>query len=68
MQKKRKSIDKVNMTRHTLNTIAGGFVEVGKTSSARKIYARTVMHVSQESPLEERYNLAIITFSKKDVE
>lgn len=56
------------MTHHTLNTIAIGFVGEGETSSARKIYARTMMHDRKEMPSKERDNQTTITFSKKDVE
>ena len=52
--------------RHTLNTIAGGFAGGGETSSARKRYARTVMHVEQRMTDESDDNPDIVTFSKKD--
>lgn len=55
------------MTRHTLNIIARGFAG-GEPSSARKRYARTMVHVRKKSPSEERENQTTITFSKKDVE
>ena len=67
-QKKGKSIDEICMTRHTLNTIPIGFAREGETSSARKRYARTMMHDRKESPSKERDNQTTITFSKKDVE
>ena len=53
-------------TRHTLNTIAGGFAGGGETSSARKRYARTVMHVDQKMTDEPEDNPGTVTFSKKD--
>lgn len=56
------------MSRHTLNTIAGGFVGGGETNSTRKRYAHTAMHVKQKSPSEEKDNQDTITFSKKDAE
>ena len=52
--------------RHTLNTIAGGFAGGGETSSARKRYARTVMHVDQRSTDKPEDNPGTVTFSKKD--
>lgn len=47
--KKGKGTEEVRETRvahHTLNTIARGFSNGGGTNSARKRYARTIMHVS----------------------
>lgn len=49
-----------------LNTIAGGFVGGGETSSARKRYARSVMHIEEKSSLEGKGDLVVISFSRKD--
>lgn len=50
-----------HMARHSLNAIVRG----GETSSTIKRYAWTMMHVRHESPSEETYNQATLTFSKK---
>lgn len=68
MQKKGRSVNKVHITHHTLNTIVEGFAGGGETNSTRKRYARTMMHVRKEPSSEERYNQTIITLSKKNAE
>ncbi|XP_050895535.1 uncharacterized protein LOC127102173 [Lathyrus oleraceus] len=70
-QKKGKNIEEVReaqMTRHTLNTIAGGFTGGGETSSSRKRYAWTMMHVWQKPSSEEEETPNIISFSIRDAE
>lgn len=50
LQKKGKNayeVREARVTRHTLNTVAGGFVGGGETNSAMKRYAREVMHIRQ---------------------
>lgn len=47
--KKGKNIEVVHetrVTRHTLNTISGGFACGCETSSTQKIYARSVINIS----------------------
>lgn len=56
------------MDRHTLNTISGGFAGGGETSSIRKIYARSVMYVSQNPSSEKEEKTVVIGFSKRDSE
>lgn len=51
-----------------MNTIAEGFAGGRETSSVRKRYARTMMHVSQKPSLEEEENPTIIRFSRMDTE
>lgn len=56
MQKKWKNTEEVRktqVTRYTLNTIVGIFVGRGETSSAKKRYSWTVMHVRQKPSSEE---------------
>lgn len=43
--KNAKEVPKSRITSYTLNTIAGRFVGGGETSSSRKRYARSLMHI-----------------------
>ena len=70
-QKKGKNTHEVRearVTRHTLNTIVGGFTGGGETGSSRKRYAWEVMHIRQNPLLEEDENSIVTSFSRKDVE
>lgn len=57
-----------HMTRHSSNTIVWGFSRGGETSSARKQYTQTVMHVRQGSLSEGTNHQDTTTFPKKYVE
>lgn len=68
---KGKSTDEVRKTRvahHTLNTISGGFFGGDETSSARKRYARSVMHVFKKLFSKEKGRHVAIIFLRWDSE
>ena len=56
------------MARHTLNTISGDFAGGGETSSTKKRYARSVMHVLQNSLPGKEGRPIVIGFSRQDSE
>lgn len=59
-----KEVCETRVTHHTLKTIIGGFVGKGETNSARKIYARIIMHVSSEKITGEEEMSISVSFSK----
>ena len=61
-----KEVHETKTTPHTLNSIAGGFAGGGETNSARKKYACTVMHVSEDIANIREQDLNPVSFSKRD--
>lgn len=62
-------VRETRVTRHTLNTIAGGFAGGGEISLAKKKrYVWTMMHVRQKLSSKEEEKLTIINFSRRDAE
>ena len=61
-------VPETRVARLTLNTISGGFTGGGETSSSKKRYALSLMHVSHNifSGKEER--LVAVGFSRRDSE
>lgn len=65
--KNTEEVREARVTCHTLNTIAKGFVGRGETSSTRKRYARSVMHIEQKPPSERKEDPIVISFSRRDL-
>lgn len=68
-QKKWKNTEEVyeaRITCHTLNTITWRFTGGGETKSARKIYARQVMHIEQKPPSVGKEFPVMTGFSIRD--